>query len=81
MGARGFVGGRNHYDRCAFEGQRRVAAATQNQALVALFFLYKEVLAEMLPWLEHAKRPARRPTVLTVSGYGASCRNCAANRG
>ena len=22
MGARGFVGGRNHYDRCAFEGQR-----------------------------------------------------------
>jgi len=23
MGARGFVGGRNHYDRCAFEGQRR----------------------------------------------------------
>src|SRR3989304_3796404 len=23
MGARGFVGGRNHYDRCVFEGQRR----------------------------------------------------------
>jgi len=22
MGARGLVGGRNHYDRCAFEGQR-----------------------------------------------------------
>ncbi len=47
---------------------RRVAAATQNQALAALLFLYKEVLAETLPWLqglEHAKRPARRPTVLT----------------
>ncbi len=50
--------------------ERRVAAATQNQALAALLFLYKEVLAETLPWLdglEHAKRPARRPTVLTVS--------------
>ena len=50
--------------------ERRVAAATQNQALAALLFLYKEVLAETLPWLqglEHAKRPTRRPTVLTVS--------------
>ena len=48
--------------------QRHVAAATQNQALSALLFLYKEVLALPLPWLEgmeHAKRPARRPTVLT----------------
>ena len=48
--------------------QRHVAAATQNQALAALLFLYKEVLALPLPWLdgiEHAKRPARRPTVLT----------------
>jgi hypothetical protein len=35
-----------------------VAAATQNQALAALLFLYKEVLAQPLPWLEsleHAK--------------------------
>lgn len=49
--------------------ERRVAAATQNQALAALLFLYKEVLAEPLPWLEgieHAKRPIRRPTVLTA---------------
>ena len=48
--------------------ERRVAAATQNQALAALLFLYKEVLAPPLPWLdglEHAKRPVRRPTVLT----------------
>jgi len=48
--------------------QRHVAAATQNQALAALLFLYKEVLAQPLPWLEsieHAKRPVRRPTVLT----------------
>jgi integron integrase len=49
--------------------RRHVAAATQNQALAALLFLYKEVLAQPLPWLEgleHAKQPVRRPTVLTV---------------
>jgi site-specific recombinase XerD len=50
--------------------ERDVAAATQNQALSALLFLYKEVLAMPLPWLEgleRAKRPARLPTVLTVA--------------
>ncbi len=50
--------------------ERRVAAATQNQALAALLFLYKEVIAEPLPWLDdvvHAKQPIRRPTVLTAS--------------
>jgi integron integrase len=49
--------------------RRQVAAATQNQALAALLFLYKEVLAQPLPWLEaleHAKQPVRRPTVLTT---------------
>jgi integron integrase len=49
-------------------GERDVAAATQNQALSALLFLYKEVLARPLPWLddlERAKRPARLPAVLT----------------
>jgi integron integrase len=49
-------------------GERHVAAATQNQALAALLFLYKEVLAQPLPWLEnieHARRPVRKPTVLT----------------
>ena len=49
--------------------ERSVAAATQNQALSALVFLYKEVLVQPLPWLsglERAKRPARLPTVLTV---------------
>ncbi|HVB48032.1 MAG TPA: integron integrase [Burkholderiales bacterium] len=47
---------------------RNVAAATQNQALAALLFLYKEVLGQPLPWLdqiERAKRPARLPTVLS----------------
>ena len=46
-----------------------VAAATQNQALAALLFLYKEMLGEPLPWLDNivrAKRPVRKPTVLTV---------------
>ncbi|MBL8492211.1 MAG: integron integrase [Rhodocyclaceae bacterium] len=47
---------------------RQVAAATQNQALSAILFLYREVLGTELPWLDdvvHAKRPARLPTVLT----------------
>lgn len=46
----------------------RVAAATQNQALSALLFLYREVLEQDLPWLNEvvrAKRPARLPVVLT----------------
>jgi integron integrase len=48
--------------------ERDVAASTQNQALSALLFLYREVLGMPLPWLdqlERAKRPARVPTVLT----------------
>ena len=48
--------------------ERTVAAATQNQALSALLFLYKEVVGAPLPWLdglERAKRPARVPAVLT----------------
>ena len=51
-------------------GSRGVAAATQNQALSALVFLYKEVLAQPLDWLDglvRAKRSARVPSVLTVA--------------
>ncbi len=47
---------------------RRVAASTQNQALAALLFLYKEVLGIELPWMgeiARAKRPRRLPVVLT----------------
>lgn len=47
---------------------RQVAAATQNQALSALLFLYKNVLGQALPWLDdmvHAKRPVRLPVVLS----------------
>ena len=50
----------------AVEGN--VAASTQNQALGALLFLYRDVLEQGLPWLEdvvRAKRPARLPVVLT----------------
>jgi integron integrase len=50
----------------ANEGQ--VSASTQNQALAALLFLYREVLGVDLPWLAEvvrAKRPVRLPTVLT----------------
>lgn len=48
--------------------RRNVAASTQNQALAALLFLYKEVLKLELPWLDNvvrAKRPEHRPVVLT----------------
>ncbi len=47
---------------------RGVSASTQNQALSALLFLYREVLGRELPWLDdivRAKRPQRLPTVLT----------------
>ena len=49
---------------------RGVAAATQNQALSSILFLYREVLGKPLAWLDNlvrAKRPARVPTVLTVA--------------
>jgi integron integrase len=48
--------------------ERNVAAATQNQALSALLFLYKDLLGKELPWfkgLVRAKRPVRIPTVLS----------------
>ena len=47
---------------------RKVAASTQNQALSALVFLYREVLRQEFKWmenLERAKKPARLPVVLT----------------
>ncbi|GAB4372780.1 MAG: hypothetical protein Kow00128_21840 [Deltaproteobacteria bacterium] len=45
-----------------------VAAATQNQALAAILFLYRDVLGIRLDWLDdvvRAKRPKRLPVVLT----------------
>ena len=48
--------------------RRNVAASTQNQALSALLFLYREVLEQELPWLDEivrAKSRERIPVVLT----------------
>jgi integron integrase len=53
--------------------EREVAASTQNQALSALLFLYREALGTPLPWLdelERPQRPARLPTVLTRDEVG-----------
>lgn len=52
--------------RLATEAQ--VAPSTQNQALSALLFLYREVLGIRLPWMENvvrAKRQRRLPVVLS----------------
>ncbi|HEX5012056.1 MAG TPA: integron integrase [Planctomycetota bacterium] len=52
----------------ALATERRVAASTQNQALAALLFLYRDVLGQDLPWLDdlvRARRPARLPVVLS----------------
>ncbi len=48
--------------------EKNVVASTQNQALFALLFLYKEVLCVNLPWLDGfspAKKQSRVPVVLT----------------
>jgi integron integrase len=54
--------------------RRRVAASTQNQALCAIVFLYRQVLADELGEnhlgrfaAERARRPARVPTVLSAN--------------
>jgi site-specific recombinase XerD len=47
-----------------------VAASTQNRALAALLFLYREVLQIDLRWMDgvlRAKRPKHAPTVLTAN--------------
>lgn len=49
--------------------EHSVAANTQNLALSAILFLYREVLRVQLPWVEQftrAKKPQRLPTVLSV---------------
>jgi integron integrase len=48
--------------------ERHVAASTQNQALAAILFLYKDVLDRDPGWVDdmvRAKRPQRLPVVLT----------------
>ncbi len=48
--------------------ERKVSASTHNQALSAILFLYREVLAVKLPWLDDIGRPQQKrriPSVLT----------------
>ena len=50
--------------------EKNVAASTQNQALSALLFLYREVLNIKISWVDNikpAKRPSRLPVVFTVT--------------
>ena len=57
---------RQYLSHLANQGQ--VSASTQNVALSALLFLYREVLdreVEFIEGIERAKRPVRVPTVLT----------------
>jgi hypothetical protein len=54
--------------------KENVSASTQNQALAALLFLYKEVLGAPLGYFDgvvHAKRPKRLPVVLLREKSGA----------
>ena len=61
--------------RLAVQGE--VSASTQNQALAALLFLYREVLGLDLPWMNsvlRAKRSPRLPVVLTPDEVSALLR-------
>lgn len=61
---------------------RGVSASTQNQALAALLFLYREVLDVDLPWLDgivRAKPSKHLPTVLTQAEMAALLRHLPAD--
>ena len=60
---------------------RHVSCTTQNQALSAILFLYREVLMLELPWVdgfERSKKPKRLPVVLTSLEVQALLREVAA---
>lgn len=66
----------------ALATERSVSASTQNQALAALLFLYREVLDRDLPWLEgitRAKPSKHLPTVLTQAETAAMLRHLPAD--
>jgi hypothetical protein len=46
--------------------ERNVTAATQNQALSSLLYLYRRVLGITLPWLDDMVRAARRPRSIAL---------------
>ena len=61
-----------------------VSASTQNQALSALLFLYREVLERELPWLDdviRARRPRRLPVVSLARRSGRCSTTSSAPRG
>lgn len=45
---------------------RKVSASTHNQALSAILFLYREVLAVELPWLNGINRPTKKRRIPSV---------------
>ena len=54
--------------------ERKAAPSTHRQALSAILYLYKEVLAQELPWLQEIGRPVpakRIPSVLTREEVGS----------
>jgi integron integrase len=58
--------------------QKKVTASTQNQALSAILFLYREVLKKTLDWLDgiqHAKKSLRLPVVFTREEVQSILRN------
>jgi len=57
---------------------KKVSASTQNQALSAILFLYKEVLNKPLDWIDkicRAKKSSRLPVVFTRQEVQAILRN------
>ena len=57
--------------------ERKISAATQNQALAALVFLYRRVLERQLEWLgdvARARQPVRLPVVLSRAEVAAVIR-------
>jgi integron integrase len=68
----------------ALATELEVSASTQNQAMHAILFLYKEVLGVNLPWLDgitRAKVSKRLPSVLTVAEVQALLRHVSGTNG
>lgn len=64
--------------------ERNVSASTQNQAMHAILFLYKDVLGVDLPWLDgitRAKVSKRLPTVLSQREIQALLRHVSGTNG
>ena len=63
---------------------RNVSASTQNQALAAILFLYRDVYDIKLPWLDNvtrAKRPQHLPVVLGTEDTQSLLAHCTGTPG